>query len=237
MRNFLFSLALFSLFQIANAEILEVYTWKPYPGKTDQLLLDMQEAASIHSGLGVSVSINALGVGTSQDIDYVLRFDDLESWGRLSDANANSPEWNAFVAKVGENPTAELVSSFSLVNQDPSNMANDFTEPGQVINAFRWKPASGLEGTNALRQGFLTAKGIHENLGARVETYEINSSVDVGQMQYLMIYDSYSHMAEVNAAMATDPEWLAFQSSVAAAPGQTATLVWAIVASTIANWD
>ena len=237
MRNFLFSLALFSLFQIANAEILEVYTWKPYPGKTDQLLLDMQEAASIHSGLGVSVSINALGVGTSQDIDYVLRFDDLESWGRLSDANANSPEWNAFVAKVGENPTAELVSSFSLVNQDPSNMANDFTEPGQVINAFRWKPASGLEGTNALRQGFLTAKGIHENLGARVETYEINSSVDVGQMQYLMIYDSYSHMAEVNAAMATDPEWLAFQSSVAAAPGQAATLVWAIVASTIANWD
>ena len=237
MRNFLFSLALFSLFQIANAEILEVYTWKPYPGKAGQLLLDMQEAASIHSGLGVSVSINALGVGTSQDIDYVLRFDDLESWGRLSDAAVNSPEWNAFVAKVGENPTAELVSSFSLVNQDPSNMANDFTEPGQVINAFRWKPASGLEGTNALRQGFLTAKGIHENLGARVETYEINSSVDVGQMQYLMIYDSYSHMAEVNAAMATDPEWLAFQSSVAAAPGQTATLVWAIVASTIANWD
>ena len=237
MRNFLFSLALFSLFQIANAEILEVYTWKPYPGKAGQLLLDMQEAASIHSGLGVSVSINALGVGTSQDIDYVLRFDDLESWGRLSDANANSPEWNAFVAKVGENPTAELVSSFSLVNQDPSNMANDFTEPGQVINAFRWKPASGLEGTNALRQGFLTAKGIHENLGARVETYEINSSVDVGQMQYLMIYDSYSHMAEVNAAMATDPEWLAFQSSVAAAPGQAATLVWAIVASTIASWD
>jgi hypothetical protein len=237
MRNFLFSLALFSLFQIANAEILEVYTWKPYPGKAGQLLLDMQEAASIHSGLGVSVSINALGVGTSQDIDYVLRFDDLESWGRLSDANANSPEWNAFVAKVGENPTAELVSSFSLVNQDPSNMANDFTEPGQVINAFRWKPASGLEGTNALRQGFLTAKGIHENLGARVETYEINSSVDVGQMQYLMIYDSYSHMAEVNAAMATDPEWLAFQSSIAATPGQAATLVWAIVASTIANWD
>ncbi len=98
MRNFLFSLAIFSLFQIANAEILEVYTWKPYPGKVDQLLLDMQEAASIHSGLGVSVSINALGVGTSQDIDYVLRFDDLESWGRLNDAAVNSPEWKAFIS-------------------------------------------------------------------------------------------------------------------------------------------
>ena len=47
MRKILFSLSLFSLFQIANAEILEVYTWKPYTGKTDQLLLDMQEAASI----------------------------------------------------------------------------------------------------------------------------------------------------------------------------------------------
>ena len=237
MRKILFSLSLFSLFQIANAEILEVYTWKPYTGKTDQLLLDMQEAASIHSGLGIGVSINALGVGTAQDIDYVLRYDNLESWGRLNDAAVNSPEWNAFIAKVGVNPSAELVSSFSLFNQDPSNMADNFTDPGQVINAFRWKPAAGLEGTNALRQGFLTAKAIHENLGARVETYEINSSVDVGQMQYLMIYDSYSHMAEVNAAMATDPEWLAFQSSVAAAPEQAATMVWAIVASTIANWD
>ena len=237
MRKILFSLSLFSLFQIANAEILEVYTWKPYTGKTDQLLLDMQEAASIHSGLGIGVSINALGVGTAQDIDYVLRYDDLESWGRLNDAAVNSPEWNAFIAKAGVNPSAELVSSFSLFNQDPSNMADNFTDPGQVINAFRWKPAAGLEGTNALRQGFLTAKVIHENLGARVETYEINSSVDVGQMQYLMIYDSYSHMAEVNAAMATDPEWLAFQSSVAAAPEQAATMVWAIVASTIANWD
>ena len=237
MRKILFSLSLFSLFQIANAEILEVYTWKPYTGKTDQLLLDMQEAASIHSGLGIGVSINALGVGTAQDIDYVLRYDNLESWGRLNDAAVNSPEWNAFIAKAGVNPSAELVSSFSLFNQDPSNMADNFTDPGQVINAFRWKPAAGLEGTNALRQGFLTAKVIHENLGARVETYEINSSVDVGQMQYLMIYDSYSHMAEVNAAMATDPEWLAFQSSVAAAPEQAATMVWAIVASTIANWD
>ena len=174
---------------------------------------------------------------TAQDIDYVLRYDNLESWGRLNDAAVNSPEWNAFIAKAGVNPSAELVSSFSLFNQDPSNMADNFTDPGQVINAFRWKPAAGLEGTNVLRQGFLTAKAIHENLGARVETYEINSSVDVGQMQYLMIYDSYSHMAEVNAAMATDPEWLAFQSSVAAAPEQAATMVWAIVASTIANWD
>ncbi|MBT73984.1 MAG: hypothetical protein CMQ15_18440 [Gammaproteobacteria bacterium] len=237
MRKILFSLSLFSLFQIANAEILEVYTWKPYTGKTDQLLLDMQEAASIHSGLGIGVSINALGVGTAQDIDYVLRYDDLESWGRLNDAAVNSSEWNAFIAKARANPSAELVSSFSLFNQDPSNMADNFTDPGQVINAFRWKPAAGLEGTNALRQGFLTAKAIHENLGVRVETYEINSSVDVGQMQYLMIYDSYSHMAEVNAAMATDPEWLAFQASVAAAPEQAATMVWAIVASTIANWD
>ena len=63
----------------------------------------------------------------------------VKSWGRLSDANVNSPEWNAFVAKVGANPSAELVSSFSLVNQDPSNMANDFTDAGQVVNANRMK--------------------------------------------------------------------------------------------------
>ena len=66
------------------------------------------------------MTINALGLGTSQDMDYVLRYDDLESYGRLKDANLNNEEWNTFLAKVRANPSGELVSSWSANNIDSS---------------------------------------------------------------------------------------------------------------------
>ena len=39
-----------------------------------------------------------------------------------------------------------------------------------------------------------------------------------------MIYNNYSHMAEVNAAMFTNADWIAFQQSVDAQPEMAATL-------------
>ena len=43
-------------------------------------------------------------------------------------------------------------------------------------------------------------------------------------MMYLMIYDNYSKMAEVNAGLLTSADWVAFQQSVDAQPGMAATL-------------
>ena len=85
MTKILLLLLLTAFARHSAGEILEVYTWKPYPGKAEQLLQTFEEAAEIHSSLGIGVTINALGVGTSQDMDYVLRYDDLESYGRLKD--------------------------------------------------------------------------------------------------------------------------------------------------------
>ena len=65
---------------IVHGEILEIYTWKPYPGEANKLIADMQEAAEIHADLGISVTISALGIGTAGDIDYVLSYEYLESW-------------------------------------------------------------------------------------------------------------------------------------------------------------
>ena len=108
MKKYLFSVVLVMFAQASLGEILEVYTWKPYPGKAEQLLQTFEEAAEIHSSLGIGVTINALGVGTSQDMDYVLRYDDLESYGRLKDANFADPNWNTFLAKARANPSGEL---------------------------------------------------------------------------------------------------------------------------------
>ena len=224
--------------QVSYGEILEIYTWKPYAGKAELMLSAMQEAAEIHSGLGIGVTISQLAQGTTQDMDYVLRYDDLESWGALNDSSALSAEWNTFFAKFQANPHGELVNSFSMVNHDQSNMADNWAEEGQIVSFFRWEPARGLAGQEALRQGFMTAKEIHEALGARVETYQVtNGSEGVTDMMYLMIYDGYSEMAKVNQAMQTNPEWLAFQQAVDAQPSQAASLLRSGVAVMAASYD
>ena len=238
MKNILFSMIFTLCAQVSYGEILEIYTWKPYPGKAEQMLGAMREAAEIHSNAGIGVTISQLAQGTNQDIDYVLRFDDLDSWGALNDKNASNAEWNTFFSKFLANPHGELVSSFSMVNHDLSNMASNFANEGQVVGFFRWEPALGLAGAEALRQGFITAKGIHESLGARVETYQVTNGVaGVNDMIYLMIYDNYSHMAAVNKAMQTSSAWNAFQQSVDAQPSQAASLLSSGMAVMAASYD
>ena len=226
MRKYLFLFAITIFAQNSLGEILEIYTWKPYPGKAEQLLQDMNEAARVHSELGITVTISALSLGTTGDVDYVMSYEDLESWGRLKDANLQSAEWAAFLSETRSNPSGELVDSFSMTNHDLSNRSNPFSEPGQVVAFFRWQPASGAAGSEALRQGFAAAKVIHESLGARVETYQIMNGRDgVRDMMYIMIYDNYSHMASINEEMLTNSEWIAFQQAANSQPSQAATLL------------
>ena len=217
----------------AFSEIVEVYRWKAYPGKAAQLLSDMQEAAQIHSDMGIAVQINQLGIGSTQNVDYVMRFDDLESWGRLKDMNVVSEEWTNFYSRVAANPGGELVESINGINTDTSVMADDF-ENGQVFSVFVWDPAPGRSAE--LVQGFEAAANIHESLGARVEGYTEGFG-GTDNMHYVMIYDSWSDMAAAQERMATSEEWLAFQNATATATEPTATLVQTFTGQTVAIFD
>jgi len=215
------------------AEIVEVYRWKAFPGKATQLLTDMQEAAQIHNDMGISVQINQLGIGSTQNIDYVMRFDDLETWGRLKDMNAASAEWSTFFSRVATNPGGELVESINGINTDASVMAEDF-ENGNVFSVFVWDPSPGR--SQELAQGFEAAASIHESLGARVESYSEGFG-GTDKMHYVMIFDSWSDMAAVQNRMATSEEWLAFQNATSGATEPAATLVQTFTGQTIANFD
>ena len=217
----------------AFSEIVEVYRWKAYPGKAAQLLSDMQEAAQIHSDMGIAVQINQLGIGSTQNVDYVMRFDDLESWGRLKDMNVVSEEWTNFYSRVAANPGGELVESINGINTDTSVMADDF-ENGQVFSVFVWDPAPGRSAE--LAQGFEAAANIHESLGARVEGYTEGFG-GTDNMHYVMIYDSWSDMAATQERMATSEEWLAFQNATATATEPGATLVQTFTGQTVAIFD
>ena len=120
-----------------------------------------------------------------------------------------------------------------LFRSDASVMAEDF-ENGKVFSVFVWDPAPGRSQDLAL--GFETAARIHESLGARVESYSEGFG-GTDKMHYVMIYDSWSDMADVQNRMSTSEEWLAFQNATSEATEPPATLVQTFTGQTIANFD
>ena len=232
MKKLLLSIVILCSAQFASAEIVEVYRWKAFPGQGAELLAAAQEAASIHKAMGASVQINQLDIGSTQNMDYVLRYDDLSSWGRLKDMNATSADWTAFFTRFAEDPPGELVESIFATNTDAATMADDFTDVS-AFSVFVWDPVPG--GSVALTEGFSAAKLIHENLGARVETY-IESFGGTDKMHYVMLFDSWTHMAEVTEALSTDEAWLAFNAATLGATDPTAILVQSFAGSVLANF-
>jgi hypothetical protein len=232
MKKILTILCFTCLIQTSFAEIVEVYRWEAYPGRQADMLVTMQQAAEIHTALGANIQINALDIGSTQSLDYVMRYDDLASWGESRDKNTESAEWAAFYASVASNPAGKLVASFSAVNNDADAMADDFDEQ-PVFNVSVWdpRPGSGVE----LAQGLQMAKAMHERMGARVEIYvDLYGGTD--KMHYVMSFDSWTHHAEVFEAMESDEAWLQFIALNSENPDPSAALVERFAGRVLANF-
>ncbi len=195
---------------ITYAEILEVYSWKPFPGKGTDLVENMAEAAAIHTELGAVVNIYARDVGSSfQGFNYVMRWNDPASWAASREAASKSPKLAKFFQKVSRKPTGELVGSLEGLNLDFSVSADSF-ENIKVFRVYIWDPAAGK--TQLLLENFATAKRIHESLGARVESYSEGIG-GTGNFHYTLGFESWSALANFFVKLATNEEWSAFQAS------------------------
>ena len=212
----------------AYAEVAEVYQWKADPGKSQQMLNNMVEAAEIHTELGATVGIYALNVGSQNLVDYVLRFDDNESWGVYKDKIASSEKFQRFWTKVSRNPTGELQMSLTGINLDASTKAADFAGPF-VYGVWVWDPSPGYEAQ--LLQNFARAAEIHEGLGARAEAYSEGFG-GTGNYHYVLFFDNWTEMGKFFNSMAQSKELAEFNASLE--PGR-ATLVNSFSGSTISN--
>jgi hypothetical protein len=212
-----------------RAEIVEVYRWEPYPGKNMALIEAMQEAADIHTNLGATVQINRLDIGTSQQIDYVMRFDDLAAWGSAKTKLASSQDWAEFGVRASSDPSGKLVESLLGTNLDQTDFADK-----TVFSVFIWDPAPGR--SLELQAGFAAAKMIHEANGAKVDSY-LESFGGSDKLHYVMSFDSWDHMAEVQAKFTSDPAWIEFQAANASATDPVAELIMSFAGSTLMNFD
>ncbi len=203
------------------AEVIENYTWKAVPGKDAEMLAAFTEAKAIHEDMGASVSMSQHGTGSTQLIDYTMRWDNLDAWAKSMDMG-RSPEgvarWQKFMAQYDE-PVGEMVASSGGANLDSSKSADDF-DGNYVFAVFVWEPNAGQRAE--FLAGAMAAEKLHESLGARVEVYGEQFG-DFGRVHYVMMYDDYASWAESNKKMAQSKEWAEMQAASAA--GGTGTLV------------
>ena len=144
-KKIILSLGLIMSFN-AFADVAEVYQWKAFPGKTQQMLESMQKASAIHEKEGAQVAIDILNVGSTPLINYVMRWDDSQKYAKFKDNQNQSAEWLEYWAEVNQSPSGEMVASFSANNLDQSKKASDFngTRSGHV-RVYEWNGSTWVQ--------------------------------------------------------------------------------------------
>tara|TARA_E500000178_G_scaffold315645_1_gene334740 strand:- start:3705 stop:4004 length:300 start_codon:yes stop_codon:yes gene_type:complete len=74
----------------ARAELIEVYTWKVFPGKGAQMLETFVAARAIHEEMGARVEIYTENVGTPGRVHYVMLWDSYSDWAGTTAKMSNS---------------------------------------------------------------------------------------------------------------------------------------------------
>jgi hypothetical protein len=210
LRNMLLTTIL-SFTAFTYSDVAEVYQWKAFPGKSAEMMESMAKAAEIHRKQGAHVSIDAHNVGSTQLVNYVLRWDDGASYAATKDAQTNSEEWVEFWAESSANPSGEMMASFQGANIDQSVMASDF-DGSYVYSVAVWEvqPGKALE----LIQRFQTAEKILEDAGARVEIYQ-GGWGSVNEFHYVLMYENWAALNESFTKMGPGSDWAEYMASSA----------------------
>lgn len=184
---------------VSYSEVAEVYQWKAFPGKGQDMLGNMSKAAAIHRSEGAQVSINAHNIGSTQLVDYIVRWDNPKDYAKGKDIQANSEAWVEFWSESNNNPSGEMVASFAANNLDQTVKASDFNG-SYVYSVSVWEVETGKD--LDLIERFMESKPIIEDTGARVEIYQANWGAP-GEYHYVLVYDSWEALetsyAKLNA--------------------------------------
>lgn len=207
MKNIKKILISFGLFVSLNlvADVAEVYQWKAFPGKTQQMLESMQRASEIHEKEGAQVVIDLLNVGSTPLVNYVMRWDDSKKYAQFKDSQNQSSEWLEYWADVNQNPSGEMVASFSANNLDTTKKASDF-DGSYVYSVTVWKVQPGKD--FQLIERFMESKAILEKSGARVEIYQGNWGAP-NEYHFLLMYNSWVDLESSFSKLVTPgSEWM-----------------------------
>ncbi len=152
------------------------------PGKGNVTFQYGQEARAIQEKMGGQVVLGADQMGR---MHFAMAFPDWTAWAKFNEKLQANPDWQAFITKVNQAPSAVLQDNYML--DQPSG-----GEVGSVYQVFIWQPDPG-RGQDLLKRG-MTAKAIHEKAGAKVG---INFD-QVGRMHYVMSFENWEAWGKFN---------------------------------------
>lgn len=183
---------LLSLASYVSADVLIVNIWKSAPGKIQTTIQNGQQAREIHKALGVTAT---LGVDQKGRVHYALGFKNWSEWVQFRNKLDKSKEWGALIAKINQDPSAELEDNYLL-----NSLGGD--PVGGMYQVFIWDPVLGRG--EDLAQAANKAKAIHEKAGASVGIH-----FDLlNRMHYVISFDSWEAWGKFNDTPL--PEFQAF---------------------------
>ncbi len=93
---------------------ISLSTYKPSPGRRQDLLDAMGVAKGIHERLGGAVAVWGVAAGGDDPmaVTYTITYENMSAYGAFVDALAGDEEWNTFfsAAQSSDEPMAELIS-------------------------------------------------------------------------------------------------------------------------------
>ena len=134
-----------------------------------------------------------------------MRWDDSKKYAQFKDSQNQSSEWLEYWADVNQNPSGEMVASFSANNLDTTKKASDF-DGSYVYSVTVWKVQPGKD--FQLIERFMESKAILEKSGARVEIYQGNWGAP-NEYHFLLMYNSWVDLESSFSKLVTPgSEWM-----------------------------
>lgn len=93
-------------------DVYQVFIWEALPGGNATLFKSAMEAKALHEKDGAAVTIHS---DQMNRLHYAMSFDDWDAWAKFQDAD--HPEFDAFMQKTMESPSATLIDVYTASMQ------------------------------------------------------------------------------------------------------------------------
>ena len=95
-----------------DGDVYQVFIWEAVPGRGPDMFQAGVEAKALHEKDGAAVTIHFDQMNL---MHYVMNFESWDAWAKFQDAD--HPEFEAWMQKQQQNPTARLVKVYTASNQ------------------------------------------------------------------------------------------------------------------------
>jgi hypothetical protein len=196
----------------AHADVFESWTVKPYDGDRARAIKMLNEAGAIQETHGAEAELWLEEVHGDALIQ-VLRFTNMEAWGRYKDAIAASPKWQRWAAKNGKYLAVSRVRTELMTHVSQPTGPTSILDGVVAGHVSAWRALPGK--ATKMQKDLEKAATLTRKHGLVVHMYRDGAS----PVQNMVVgARSYTQLTRRLARRAADPLWQRFASGALSNP-------------------